>query len=392
MQKILSSVAIAALIALAACSTLPKEGAPDRVSLKPVAYGALPGWQNDDHAQALKVFLTSCDALKKRPSDSAMQGGFAGKVNDWQTVCAQAAQVPAGDVMAARGFFENQFTPYAVSGNNGREGMFTGYYEAELNGSLTQKGKYQTPLYARPADLVSVNLGDFVPELKGKTIQGRVVGENLTPYYTRAQIDNGALKNSAIPVVWVDDPVDAFFLHIQGSGLVKMDDGSALQVGYAAQNGHSYYAIGKTLVERGVLTKDTVSMQTIRAWLEANPQEAGTLMDSNNSYVFFRVLDGTGPLGAQGVPVTAGRSLAVDKNLLPFGLPLYLDAQDPDGVALQRLMIAQDTGGAIKGAVRGDYFWGAGDTAADKAGRMKSSGYYYALLPKAVSVPAEYLR
>ncbi len=387
-----SLLAAVALLALASCTTPPKEGEGDRVSLKPVAFTALPNWQNDDHAQALKVFLVSCGAMNKRPADAAMTGGFAGTLAQWQTVCAAAAQVPAGDVMAARSFFEQAFTPYEVRGNKGATGMFTGYYQPELRGSLTQQGKYQTPLYARPADLVSVNLGDFVPELKGKTVQGRVVGENLKPYYTRTEIENGALKDSGIPVVWVDDPVDAFFLHIQGSGVVTLEDGTQLQVGYAAQNGHSYYAVGKTLVERGALKKEDVSMQSIRAWLENNPQEATSLMNSNNSYVFFRKLEGTGPLGAQGVEVTAGRSLAVDRTLMPYGLPLYLDAQEPDSGRIQRLMIAQDTGGAIKGAVRGDYFWGAGDMAADKAGRMKSEGRYFALLPKAVAVPQEVLR
>lgn len=392
-MKHLSLLAVVALLALVSCTTAPpKDDAADRVMLKPVSFAALPKWQDDDHAQALKVFLVSCGAMNKRPADAAMQGGFAGTLAQWQTVCAQAAQVPAGDVMAARTFFENTFTPYAVSGKDGDEGMFTGYYQPELRGSLTQKGRYQTPLYARPADLVSVNLGDFVPELKGKTVQGRVVGENLKPYYTRTEIENGALKDSGIPVVWVDDPVDAFFLHIQGSGVVTLEDGTQLQVGYAAQNGHSYHAVGKTLVERGALKKEDVTMQSIRAWLEKNPQEAAGLMNTNNSYVFFRKLDGAGPLGAQGVPVTAGRSLAVDRTLMPYGMPLYLDAEDPDSGRIQRLMIAQDTGGAIKGAVRGDYFWGAGDMAADKAGRMKSKGRYYALVPKAVVPPQDKLR
>ncbi len=386
-------LAAVAVLALASCTTATKQDdAADRVSLKPVAYAALSGWQSDDHAQALKVFLVSCNAMNKRPADAVMNGGFAGTLSQWQTVCATAAQVPAGNVTAAREFFENTFTPYAVSGTKGSEGMFTGYYQPELRGSLTQKGKYQTPLYARPNDLVNVNLGDFVPELKGKTIAGRVVGENLKPYPTRTEIENGALKDIGVPVVWVDDPVDAFFLHIQGSGVVMLEDGSQMQVGDAAQNGHSYHAVGKTLVERGAIKKEDVSMQTIRAWLEANPAEATSLMNTNNSYVFFRKLEGTGPLGAQGVEVTAGRSLAVDRLLMPYGLPLYLDAQEPDTGRIQRLMIAQDTGGAIKGAVRGDYYWGAGDVAADKAGRMKSKGRYFALLPKSVTVPADVLR
>ncbi len=387
-------MSVAVLLTLASCATPPKTDAPDRVTLTPAGYSALKGWSQDDHAQALSTFLVSCGAMKNRPADQLMQGGFAGTVSAWQTVCATAQQVPQGNVTAARGFFEQNFAVYAVSGAKGREGLFTGYYQPELRGSLTQHGVYQTPLYARPADLVSVNLGDFVPEMKGKTIQGRVVGDNLKPYHTRSEIEHGALKDAGVPVVWVDDPVDAFFLHIQGSGVVTLEDGTQMQVGYAAQNGHSYHAVGKTLVDRGVLKKEDVSMQSIRAWLEANPQEATGLMNTNNSYVFFRKLDGAGPLGAQGVPVTAGRSLAVDRMLMPYSLPLYLDAENPDAgqPRLQRLMIAQDTGGAIKGAVRGDYFWGAGDMAADKAGRMKSKGAFYALIPTSVVVPDTYLR
>ena len=240
---------------------------------------------------------------------------------------------------------------------------------------------------------MSVDLGQFSPDLKGKSIQGRVLGQNLVPYYTRAEIERGALEKNNVPaIVYVDNAIDAFFLHIQGSGLVQMDDGRMLEVGYAAQNGRDYHAVGKTLVDQGAIPKDQVSMQAIRAWMEAHPAQAQDLMDKNDSYVFFRELKDGGPLGAQGVALTPQRSMAVDKSKWAYGIPLYLDAADPDGVALQRLMVAQDTGGAIKGAVRGDYFWGAGDAAADKAGRMKSQGRLYALLPKTVKVPDAYLR
>jgi membrane-bound lytic murein transglycosylase A len=381
--KTLAALSLSLLL-LAACAGV--ETAPDdNVRLSPAAFRDIPGWASDDMAGALHAFRLSCAAMVKRPADADMTGGFAGKLGDWQGPCAAAAGVPDAD---ARLFFEQHFTPYAVLGAKGSDGLFTGYYQPLLRGSLEKKAPYLTPLYGRPADLVTVNLGDFVPEMKGKTVQGRVVGENLKPYHTRGEIEAGALGHVP-PVVWVDDPVDAFFLHIQGSGVVRLDNGEELQVGYAAQNGHAYHAVGKTLVERGILTKEEVSMQAIRAWLEAHPAEAPALMNLNNSYVFFRKLDGAGPLGAQGVPVTAHRSLAVDRAKIPYGLPLFLDAENPDAGAprLQRLMIAQDTGGAIKGAVRGDYFWGAGEEAADKAGRMKSRGRYFALLPKGMQVP-----
>lgn len=380
-------LALALCLLTAACAGVGSSG-PDSVSLREVSFAELPGWQADALAPALAAFRTSCTALGKKDNAAPMVGGFAGTVGDWKGVCAAATLVPANDSASARVFFETQFTPFAVSGNKGTEGLFTGYYQPVLKGSLEKKAPYLTPLYVRPSDLVTADLGDFYPELKGKKITARVVdGEVLKPYYKRSDIEGGALDPKVTPIVWVDSAVDAFFLHIQGSGLVELEDGKKLQVGYAAANGHAYHAIGKTLVERGHLTKDNVSMQSIRSWLAANPDQAASVMNLNESYVFFRVLeDDTGPVGAQGVPVTPHRSLAVDKSLIPYSLPLWLDAAEPEGQGrLQRLMIAQDTGGAIKGAVRGDYFWGAGDDAARKAGLMKSRGYYYALLPHEVT-------
>lgn len=385
------AAALSLLLWLAACAGMT--GGEDKVRLQPVSFASLPGWQQDDSAQALAAFVASCGKLQLRDAGAAMTGGFAGSAADWQGACVNARAVPAGNPAAARAFFENAFNAYAVSGANGRDGLFTGYYLPLLRGSAQKKAPYLTPLYLRPADLVSVDLGQFSPDLKGKSIQGRVLGQNLVPYYTRAEIERGALDKNNVPaIVYVDNAIDAFFLHIQGSGLVQMDDGRTLDVGYAAQNGRDYHAVGKTLVEQGAIAKDQVSMQAIRAWMESHPAQAQDLMDKNDSYVFFRELKDGGPLGAQGVALTPQRSMAVDKSKWAYGIPLYLDAADPDGVTLQRLMVAQDTGGAIKGAVRGDYFWGAGDAAADKAGRMKSTGRLYALLPKTVKVPDTYLR
>jgi membrane-bound lytic murein transglycosylase A len=291
----------------------------------------------------------------------------------------------------ARRFFEAHFIPYEISGDDGREGLFTGYYEPLLNGALEKKPPYLIPLHARPDDLVSVNLGDFKPDLKGETIVGRVTEGKLIPYFRRAEIEGGALAEQDKEIVWVDSAVDAFFLHIQGSGQVKLEDGSVLRVGYAAQNGHPYLAIGKALIERGALSRDNVSMQSIRAWLEAHPDEAPDVMNLNASYVFFQPLEGEGPLGGEGVALTPQRSLAIDRKKIPYGVPLFLDAEEPEGgPRLRRLMVAQDTGGAIRGAVRGDYFWGAGEEAARKAGLMKSKGNLYALLPKGVDIPEGY--
>lgn len=357
--------------------------------LKKTEYSALPGWEADNSADALAPLQKSCDAILK--ADAATTFGplpYAGTYADWQDVCRKLPD--AADEAAARLFFAENFTPYEIWDDQDRDGLFTGYYEPVLRGSLTRKKPYLIPLYARPADLITVNLGDFKPGLKGETVMGRVKGEKLVPYYTRAEIEKGKLKGQK-KVVWVDDAVDAFFLHIQGSGRVILPKGKVMQVGYAAANGRAYTAIGKELVRRGALDKKDVSMQTIRAWLEAHPKEAPGVLDVNESYVFFRKLDTKAPLGAQGVELTPGRSLAVDRKLVPYGAPVWMDAETPEKTGrLQRLMIAQDTGGAITGAVRGDFFWGAGAEAAEKAGIMKSAGQAYILLPKTVEVPAKF--
>lgn len=268
---------------------------------------------------------------------------------------------------------------------NEPEGLFTGYYESALKGSLTRGGQYQYPLRARPDDLVMVQLGDFREELKGQRIAGRVLNGNLKPYETHGEITAGKLpKSQDKTLVWVDSAVDAFFIQIQGSGMVSMNDGSFMRVGYAGQNGHPYYAIGRELIKRGHLTQRDVSMQSIRAWLEANPEQAQEVMETNKSYVFFRKLDGDGPVGGQGVTLTAERSLAIDQSLIPYGIPVWVDLEHPlpDQQPIQRLMVTQDTGGAIRGPVRGDFFWGYGADAEYQAGKMKSKGRYWFLIPR----------
>ncbi len=322
-------------------------------------------------------------------------GGVAGLAGDWRAPCAAAAAVPAGDDAAARQMFEHWFAPFLAGNNGAADGLFTGYFEPELRGSRTRQGRYLVPLYGRPADLVTVDLGLFRDDWRGTRIAGRVQQGALRPYPTRAEIETGALKNqrqtngSPLELVWVDDAVGAFFLEIQGSGRIVFDDGSMIRVGYAATNGRPYVAIGRVLVERGALAREDVTMPSIRAWLAAHPAEAENVMRENPSFVFFRPLPppasaDDGPPGAQGVPLTPGRSLAVDRAFLALGLPVWLDADDPlvPGARLRRLLIAQDTGGAIRGPVRGDVFWGHGDLAAQRAGVMRSAGRYWILLPR----------
>jgi len=382
----LSGIALALLVALAACSPRPPEEPPvPALTLVPAAFQDLPGWQADRHAEILPVLARSCGRLVRQPAERKLgPDGAMGTVADWVAPCRALAAVPAGSDPAARAFLEEWFRPFLAGNHGDAEGLFTGYYEAELRGSRTRKGDYQTPLRRRPSDLVMVDLGEFRDGMKGERIAGRVVDGRLRPYEDRKAIEAGALKEPGLDLVWVDDPVDAFFLQIQGSGRVTLDDGSVMRVGYDGQNGHPYFAIGRELVARGALTKDEVSMQSIRAWLDANPDQAKGVLHMNPSYVFFRVLDGEGPIGAQSVPLTPGRSLAVDPRFVAYGTPLWLDAEDPlDARArVRRLMVAQDTGGAIRGPVRGDVFWGHGEEAELRAGKMKSKGRYWLLIPR----------
>ncbi len=378
-----------ALIAfLAACTQVKPPPPPDRLVLTSAAFGDLAGWGSDGVGEALAALKKSC-ARRLRFADDAQVGpqGLAGKVVDWRLPCTAAASIDEHDDGAARAFFETWFRPYRCANNDASEGLFTGYYEPELKGARTRGGNFETPLMKRPPDLVAVDLGDFRADWRGERIAGRVVGSQLKPYPDRLGIERGALANRNLELVWVDDAIDAFFVQIQGSGRVALADGRAIRIGYAAQNGHAYVAIGRPLVERGSIPRDQVSMRTIREWLVRHPDEAGAVMDLNPSYVFFKEIPGDGPVGAQGLVLTAQRSLAVDPKFMPLGAPLWLDFADPaaPGGRQRRLVVAQDTGGAIRGPVRGDLFCGTGTAAGEQAGAMQQRGGYFLLLPKAVA-------
>jgi len=383
----ISLLFIALILILTGCAGAPTEtGKKAPLKLQAASFSDLDGWRADNHGAALEAFTKSCARiLKNEGSKKFGSHGVAGTFGDWKEACTVVAQGRAA--ANPRAFFETYFQPWQASAGSETEGLFTGYYEAALRGSRTKQGPYQTPLHLRPQDLVMVNLGDFRPELKGQRIAGRVKSGQLKPYDDRAAIVGGALDKNNLDFVYVDDPIDAFFLQVQGSGRIVLDDGSTMRVGYAAQNGHPYYAIGRELIKRGELSKDDVSMQSIRAWMEKNPDKADELMNTNKSYVFFDTLknDG-GPVGGEGVSLTTERSLAIDHGLVPYGLPVWLQAEAPEGESkpLRRLMVAQDTGGAIIGAVRGDVYWGYGPEAEKRAGAMKSKGRYWFLLPKGV--------
>ena len=360
---------------------------PERLTLAAASFADLPGWTEDRTAEALPALLRSCARLAAMKPDRPLEGETGARAGDWREPCAAAAGLKADDAAAARAFFERHFVPFRAGNNGEAEGLFTGYYEPELQGARRPGGRFSVPLYRRPPDLVTVDLGAFRDALKGERIAGRVVDGQLRPYPSRAEIEDGALSGRGLELLWVDDPVAAFFLHIQGSGRVVLPDGAVLRVGYAAQNGHPYVAVGRELIARGEIAREAMSMQAIRDWIAAHPQEGRELMRRNPSFVFFRELEGDGPLGAEGTALTPGRSLAVDRRFLPFGLPVWLDAEHPlrPGERLRRLLLAQDTGGAIKGPVRGDLFWGAGAEAEQIAGAMKSRGGYYLLLPRAAA-------
>lgn len=370
------------LLLLVGCADMPEEKKPELV-LKPARYADLPGWQNDNLSAALPALEKSCARIVK--ADPARTFGpleAAGTYERWQVSCGALAGVNPSDVAALRLFFETYFQPWQATADGNPDGLFTGYYEASLRGSRTRSERYRYPLHARPDDLVMVQLGDFRDELKGQRIAGRVIGGNLKPYETRQQIVTGNWPHNDKVLVWVDDAVDAFFVQIQGSGVVELDDGSIMRIGYAGQNGHVYYAIGRELIKREYLTKENVSMQSIREWLAAHPDEADEIMNTNESYVFFAE-NAAGATGGEGVVLTPERSLAIDRSIIPYGMPVWLDAEMPDGQGrLQRLMMAQDTGGAIRGPVRGDVYWGYGARAETLAGPMKSKGQYWFLLPK----------
>lgn len=390
----LSAAAVLAAAFLIGCERKEEEAKapppppPEKLVLTPVAFAALPGWSADRVAEAVPAFQRSCAKVRALAADRSIgPDGVGGKAADWQAPCAELAKLPPGDDAAARAYFETWFTPYAAANNEERRGLFTGYYEVELKGSRTPDPAFPVPLYKRPADLVMVDLGEFADRWKGERTAGRVTAGRLKPFEDRAAIEAGALSGKGLELVWLQDPIATFFLHIQGSGRVSFPDGTETRVGYAAQNGHKYVAIGRELIDRGALKREEVSLQTIRAWLQANPGEAAALMNKNPSYVFFQELKGEGPNGAQNVALTPGRSLAIDSKFLPYGVPVWLDAEDPldAQTRLRRLLIAQDTGGAIRGPVRGDVFWGHGPEAEEKAGVMKSAGEYYVLLPKTVA-------
>jgi membrane-bound lytic murein transglycosylase A len=341
-----------------------------RIRLKPISFAEIEGWAADDQAAAFPVLVKSC---RKRPAANS--------------ACKDVLTL--GDTVdrdAARRFFETHYVPYRVE--EAHPGLVTGYYEPELNGSRERKDKFQVPVYGRPDDLVQVKPDLLRAFYNGSRSVLRRNGEELVPYYTRAEIEAGALDGKGLELLYLDDPVELFFMQIQGSGRVRLTDGSWVRLGYAAKNGHSYVSIGRLLAERGDRPHD-LTMDGLKNWLRADPARGRALMHENKSYVFFRELPkteaGEGPVGAQGVALTPGRSLAVDASYHALGTPIFVAAPElktPGGAPFRRLMIAQDVGSAIRGPERGDIFFGTGEAAGAIAGTTKHKAQFFVLLPK----------
>jgi membrane-bound lytic murein transglycosylase A len=345
--------------------------------LVPVRWSEVDGWQEDDPSLALGAFLKSCGPLRLRPQ--------------WQAACLEAETIDRLSAQSARAFFERRFVPHQLQKAEGDPvGLATGYYVPDLRGSRQASPAYPYPLYRRPDDLLVIDLRSVYPDLGSYRLRGRLDGQRVIPYWDRAAIDGDARPLVGQELCWVDDPVELFFLQIQGSGRILFDDGTRVMVNYAEQNGHPYRSVSKWLIDRGIMPREKMSMQNIKSWARENPGQVNELLNTNPSYVFFRELpgDADSPPGALGVPLTPGRSVAVDPRYTPLGAPVFLATTWPDSDRpLSRLMMAQDTGGAIKGPVRADFFWGLGDTAGAQAGRMKQPLRMWVLLPVEAASP-----
>ena len=378
--------AVAILVTLAAMLELraePLSPAGD-VRLEPLAFTDLAGWAEDDHAAAFKTFRRTCATVSAgepglRPAQTPDPG--------LQRVCATALAL-AADRRTAKNFFEDHFEPAQVIPPSG-QGFLTGYFEPEYAGSLERTERFTTPLLARPSDLLTVPQCEDLPGLDPALQAARRTDAGYEPYPDRAAIEDGALGERAKPIVFLESPVEVFVIHVQGSARIRLPDGGVIRVAYAGRNGHPYTSIGKILVEEGRIPLAEMSLERLTAWLKAHPEEAQAVMRRNRSYIFFRRADEIaledGPIGGAGVPLTPGRSLAVDRAIWSYGLPVWLEGELPLSLnkaePLRRLMIAQDTGSAIVGAVRADYFWGWGDDAEAAAGRMKQPLRMWVLWP-----------
>jgi membrane-bound lytic murein transglycosylase A len=356
------------------------------VMLKKVQFADLAGWNNDNFAEVISVFNKNCNQIMKKSGVYLGNSAIKVKISDLQNKCNKffAANIKNSNDM--KKFLESEFNVYAVTDKGKAEGKFTSYYEAVIHASYHKSDKYKYPVYGKPDDLIEINLRDFGTDLPDKRLVGRVDNNKFVPYYNRRDIENKGI--SAPVLMWGDDLVDIHFMQIQGSAVAKMDDGTEVRIGYADNNGYKFKGIGSILISKGYISKEDSSMPKIREWLRKNPDKAQDLMAENERFIFQKINTADGPLGAFGIPLTAGRSLAVDTDFIPLGSVLWLNTTSPDHREINKVVFAQDIGSAIKGVVRGDYFWGHGEEALKHAGRMNSSGKYFIILPKEAAVKA----
>jgi membrane-bound lytic murein transglycosylase A len=366
--------------------------------LEPIAFSQLEGWDAEDHRAAFAAFRKSCAAViavaNGRNAKRARQPVRPARPIDapLSEACALAAEMrgPVG-ALSARRFFETQFRPVRISKLGERDGFITGYYEPEVEGRRAPGGGFDVPIYRQPRDLIAVKRAGVVgfPN-RGKV--GRREGKKLVEYPDRSAIEDGALKNRGLEICWLKDPIDAFFIHIQGSARIRLEDGNLLRINYAAHNGHPYLAVGRVLAERGIVPREEMSMDKIRTYFAEAPEEGREIMRMNKSFIFFREVElgpDAEPIGAQGVQLVSGRSIAVDKAIHAYGTPFWIEAQLPletefSLAPFRRLMLAQDTGSAIVGPARADIYFGAGIDAGTVAGRLRHSGRFFMLVPRAI--------
>lgn len=371
----------------------------DKLTLERAAFADLPGWNDDHHAEALPAVLASCAKLDELADDAPLGvDGNGGRARHWRALCRGARAIIQGDAKgrdaAAKALFERELQPYAASGREGRDGKMTGYYVAALRGSRTKHGRYQTPIYGRPADLLVVDLAPFLPDARGRRIWGRLDAKkgSVVPYATRAEIRRGALRGQHLELLWVDDHVDALFAQIQGSGKVALDDGSEQWIEFAGKNGRAYRGVGRILRDLGE-PPGTGTMQGIRKYFAAHPDKFDEIADQNQSFVFFGLSKKAGAIGSQGVVLTPRRSMAVDRAFVAASTPIWVETRAPDAKGTVRpwrqLLVAQDTGEGIRGAVRGDIYWGHDAEATEIAGHMGGKGRYWLLLPRALKVTTQ---
>lgn len=371
MQKYVSLIIV--LLLLTSCLKKTDED----VVLTKISFSELSEFEKDDASEVYGAFRKSCDAVSEKKGDYIDSSIIKISRNDYLDVCAKSAGV---NPQKFKEFIEDNFKPYLVTYKGSSEGKFTAYYEAEINASYTKDETYKYPIYGRPYDLIEVNLKDFDANLPAKKILGRADSGKLVPYYTRKEIYEKGIN--APVILWGDSYIDIYIMQIQGSAVAKLPNGEKVRISFAESNGHEFKGIGSILLSKKLISSDKASMGSIKKWLKENFDTAKNEMNENKRYIFHRISDTEGPIGALGVDLTAGRSLAVDKTIIPLGGLLWLETTAPDNTKLNRLVMAQDIGGAIKGAVRGDFFWGSGgDDILEKAGKMNSKGRYYILIP-----------